>query len=48
MTKKTYQKPKMQVYLLKEHAPLLAGSSGGGSGDSVYIPCINKDLNELT
>ena len=46
MNKKTYQKPKMQIYPLMKHAPLLAGSGGGGP--VVYIPRINEDLNELT
>lgn len=45
MTKKTYQKPKMLVYPLMEHAPLICKS--GGNGDSVYIPRINEDLNKL-
>ena len=53
MTKKTYQKPEMQVYLLSDPKPLLAGTTpggggSGGTGDSVYIPRINEDLNELT
>ena len=48
MNKKTYQKPKMQVYLLNDPKPLLAGTSGGGSGGSrTYIPRINEDLNKL-
>ena len=47
MTKKTYQKPKMLVYPLMEHAPLICVSKPGGSGDSSYIPRINEDLNKL-
>ena len=46
MNKKTYQKPEMQVYLLSDPKPLLAGS-GGGSGGAGYIPRINEDLNKL-
>jgi hypothetical protein len=46
MNKKTYQKPKMQVYLLNDPKPLLAGTSGGGGG-VIYIPRINEDLNKL-
>lgn len=34
MTKKKYQKPGMQVYPMMQHASLLAGSPGAGSGTS--------------
>lgn len=48
MNKKTYQKPKMQVYLLSDPKPLLAGTPGGGGGGVIYTPRINEDLNKLT
>ena len=49
MNKKTYQKPKMQVYLLSDPKPLLTGTTpgGGGSGGIIYTPRINEDLNKL-
>lgn len=47
MTKMKYQKPKMEVYEVIKTNILQTTSPPGGTGDSVYTPRINEDLNEM-
>jgi len=48
MTKKTYQKPKMEIYEVIKTSVLQTTSPPGGGGGIIYIPRMDDDLNKLT